>query len=101
MADDPINALEGGGGTRMSSGRDWFESDLSMALREAQIRADFHIKFKPQTMKDYLSKLSKQFSYVFLPHSLRECWHRILHLRRGISKCCLSSRCRNNFFLFS
>lgn len=65
MADDPINALEGGGGTRMSSGRDWFESDLSMALSEAQIRADFHIKFKPQTMKDYLSKLSKQFSYVF------------------------------------
>lgn len=46
MADDPINALEGGG-TRMSSGRDWFESDLSMALSEAQIRADFHIKFKP------------------------------------------------------
>ena len=49
----------------MSSGRDWFESDLSMALSEAQIRADFHIKFKPQTMKDYLSKLSKQFSMFF------------------------------------
>ena len=85
----------------MSSGRDWFESDLSMALSKAQIGADFHIKFKPQTMKDYLFKLSKQFSYVFLPHSLRECWYRILHLRRGISKCCLFSRCRNSFFLFS